>query len=79
MPGHGELLAAAHARGFDEDDVAATGVHTSPTATPGRLTRSSTSFSVRNFGTPRNSRTTSGVTDHLFSLVFGDAPAPVCA
>src|SRR5437899_2921601 len=30
-----------------------TGVQTSPTATPGLLTRSSTSFSVRNFGTPR--------------------------
>src|SRR5207245_348954 len=42
-----------------------TGVQTSPTATPGLLTRSSTSFSVRNFGTPRNSRTTSGVTRQL--------------
>src|SRR6266478_5737793 len=45
-----------------------TGVQTSPTATPGRLTRSSTSFSVRNFGTPRNSRTTSGVTI-IFSIL----------
>src|SRR5207249_2766158 len=45
-----------------------TGVQTSPTATPGLLTRSSTSFSVRNFGTPRNSRTTSGVTT-IFSIL----------
>ncbi len=44
------------------------GVHTRPTETPGRVTRSSTSFSVRNFGTPSDSRTTSGVTTSISVL-----------
>ncbi len=38
------------------------GVQTRPTETPGFLTRSSTSLSARNFGTPSASCTTSGVT-----------------
>ena len=38
------------------------GVHTSPTDTPGRLVRSSTSRSERNLGMPSDSCTTSGVT-----------------
>ena len=51
-----------------------TGVHTSPTETPGLLTRSSTSFSRRNFGMPSTSRITSGVTIELVRLALGHSP-----
>ena len=37
MPGHGELLAAAHAAGFDEDDVAADGRPDQSDRNAGRL------------------------------------------
>ena len=50
-----------------------TGVHASPTATPGRRVRSATSVSVRNRGAPRSCSTISGVISTFSRRSFGDA------
>jgi hypothetical protein len=57
MAGHGELFAAAHARGFDEHDVAAPG-RPRPTETPGFGAVFDLAFG-RNLGMPSDSCTTS--------------------
>src|SRR5882762_11418283 len=74
MPGHGELLAATHARGFDENDVAS---HRRPDPSDGDAGPLDALLDFLFRAELRHAQEFADhfrCDDHLFRLAFGDAP-----
>src|SRR5216684_1002025 len=74
MPGHGELLAAAHARGLDEDDVAS---HRRPDQSDGNAGPLDAFLDFLLRAELRHAQELANhfrCHHHLFHLAFGDAP-----
>src|SRR5260370_13739972 len=74
MPGHGELLAAAHARRFDENDVAAYRRPNEPDGHSGSLDAFLDLLLRAKFRHAQEFADHFRRYDHLFHLAFGDPP-----
>ena len=74
MPGHGELLAAAHPRGFDEDDVPTHRRPNEPHGYSGPLDALLDFLLRAELRHAQEFADDFRCDDHLFRLVFGNAP-----